>query len=251
MSGRIERAGECKMTMKWTVFVSLLILLGNMGLVFGDPIPVPTFNVQGAKTVSEGAYFWIEIRNIGHESTEIYVFLEPPFNCNLSVHAVYINDGYVNRTECVINEREICIRNFGVGDTAEILLSAPYLVNLSDPTTFVPRIMDFPLTFKRGYEETEFRMTVLGAGVLPHYYDLDAENDELLALNSDLNQTVTNMQYEAETLSDENSELNQTITSMQKDAQIERNSAFLIEMSLSGMVIAMVAILVYYVRRKK
>jgi uncharacterized protein YlxW (UPF0749 family) len=94
-------------------------------------------------------------------------------------------------------------------------------------------------------------MTVLGAGVLPHYYDLDAENDELLALNSDLNQTVTNMQYEAETLSDENSELNQTITSMQKDAQIERNSAFLIEMSLSGMVIAMVAILVYYVRRKK
>jgi hypothetical protein len=251
MSGRIERAGECKMIMKWTVFVSLLILFGDMGLVFGDPIPVPTFNVQGAKIVSEGAYFWIEIRNIGYESAEIYVFLTSPFNCNLSVHAVYINEGYVNRTECVINEREICIRNFGVGDTAEILLSAPYLVNLSDPVSFGPRIMDFPFTFKRGYEETEFRMTVLSLGVLPHYYDLDAEYDELLALNSDLNQTVTNMQYEAVTLSDKNSELNQTITSIQKDAQIERNSAFLIELSLSGIVIAMVAILVYYVRRKK
>jgi hypothetical protein len=38
---------------------------------------------------------------------------------------------------------------------------------------------------------------------------------------------------------------------MQKDAQIERNSAFLIELSLLGMVIAMVAILVYYVRKNK
>jgi len=41
------------------------------------------------------------------------------------------------------------------------------------------------------------------------------------------------------------------ITSMQKDAQIERNSAFLIELSLLGMVIAIVAILVYYVRKNK
>jgi len=38
---------------------------------------------------------------------------------------------------------------------------------------------------------------------------------------------------------------------MQKDAQIERNTAFLIELSLLGMVIAMVAILVYYVRKNK
>jgi hypothetical protein len=38
---------------------------------------------------------------------------------------------------------------------------------------------------------------------------------------------------------------------MQKDAQIERNSAFLIELSLLGMVIAIVAILVYYVRKNK
>jgi hypothetical protein len=223
----------------------LFVLVINVALVFADPIVMPGFHVEGAKIVSEGAYFWLEIINIGWMGASGGINMLHP--SDFLVHAVYINNEYsVNGTEYTSNDTALCIRSLNVTDKAEILLSAP---NLRDNYTFLGvngtiRQMNMMFTFTRGEEHSEFEMTILSLEFLSEY-------GGLLTKNSDLNQTIENMQHEMDLLSSKNSDLNQTLAKVQHDIQDERSTTLLVETVLLGIVIATSITTLYYFRKRK
>ena len=109
----------------------LVILLGSSALAFADPLPVP-YDLQGAKIVSEGAYFWLEITNnwgpSGGRSMGSDIFVR--FPSDFSLHAVCINNQEVS-ANCFwrsIDTLQIAVYLEPL-DKVEILLSAPYLAN--------------------------------------------------------------------------------------------------------------------------
>jgi hypothetical protein len=230
----------------------LFVLVINVALVFADPIVMPGFHVEGAKIVSEGAYFWLEITNIGWMGASGGINMLHP--SDFLVHAVYINNEYsVNGTEYTSNDTTLCIRNLNVTDKAEILLSAP---NLRDNYTllgvnYTIRQMNMMFTFTRGEERSGFEMSIISLEFLSDYYTLEHEYGGLLTKNSDLNQTIENMQHEMDLLSSKNSDLNQTLAKVQHDTQDERSIALLVETVLFGIVLVTSIATLYYVRKRK
>ena len=223
----------------------LFVLVINVALVFADPIVMPGFHVEGAKIVSEGAYFWLEITNIGWMGASGGLTMLHP--SDFLVHAVYINNEYsVNGTEYTSNDTALCIRNLNVTDKAEILLSAPSLGVNETIRTMIPTF-----TFIRGEERSGFEMSILSLEFLSYYYTLEYEYDGLLTKNSDLNQTIENMQHEMDLLSSKNSDLNQTLTKVQHDIQDERSTTLLVETVLFGIVIATSITTLYCFRKRK
>jgi FtsZ-binding cell division protein ZapB len=222
----------------------LFVLVSTVALVFADPIILPSFHVEGAKIVSEGAYFWLEITNI--EWMGGSGGLTMLHASDFLVHAVYINNEYsINGTEYTTNDTALCIWNLNVTDKAEILLSAP---NLGVNETIRQMIATF--TFIKGEERSEFEMSILSLEFLSDYYTLKHEYGELLKKNSDLNQTIENMQYEMDLLSSKNADLNQTLAKVQHDIQDERITTLLMETVLLCIVIVTSITTLYYVRKR-
>lgn len=216
----------------------LFVLVINVALVFADPIVMPGFHVEGAKIVSEGAYFWLEITNIGWMGASGGINMLHP--SDFLVHAVYINNEYsVNGTEYTSNDTTLCIRSLNVTDKAEILLSAPSL-GVNETIRYIWK----EFSFIRGEERSEFEMSILSLEFLSEY-------GGLLTKNSDLNQTIENMQHEMDLLSSKNSDLNQTIAKVQHDIQDERSITLLVETVLLGIVIATSITTLYYFRKRK
>ena len=209
----------------------LFVLVINVALVFADPIVMPGFHVEGAKIVSEGAYFWLEITNIEWMGASGGLTMLHP--SDFLVHAVYINNEYsVNGTEYTSNDTTLCIRSLNVTDKAEILISAP---TLRDNYTFLGvnatiRQMNMMFTFTRGEERSEFEMMILSLEFMSYYYTLLHENGGLLTKNSDLNQTIAKVQH---------------------DIQDERSITLLVETVLLGIVIATSITILYCFRKRK
>ena len=202
----------------------LFVLVINVALVFADPIVMPGFHVEGAKIVSEGAYFWLEITNIGWMGASGGINMLHP--SDFLVHAVYINNEYsVNGTEYTSNDTTLCIRSLNVTDKAEILLSAPSLGVNETIRQMIPTF-----TFIRGEERSEFEMMILSLEFMSYYYTLEHEYDGLLTKNSDLNQTIAKVQH---------------------DIQDERSITLLVETVLLGIVIATSITTLYYFRKRK
>jgi hypothetical protein len=223
----------------------LFVLVSTVALVFADPIILPSFHVEGAKIVSEGAYFWLEITNI--EWMGGSGGLTMLHASDFLVHAVYINNEYsINGTEYTTNDTALCIWNLNVTDKAEILLSAP---NLRVNETAEQMVATF--TFIRGEEITHFEMSILNFEFLSYYYTLKHDYGDLLTENIDLNQTIENLHHEIDLLSSKNIDLNQTLARMQHDIQNERSITLLVETVLSCIAIVTSITTLYYVRKKK
>lgn len=222
----------------------LFVLVSTVALVFADPVMMPSFHVEGAKIVSEGAYFWLEIINLGWmEGSRGLTMLHPS---DFLVHAVYINNEYsVNGTEYTTNDTALCIWNLNVTDKAEILLSAPNL-GVNEKIQMIAKF-----TFIRGEERSDFEMSIVSLELLSYYYTLEHDYGELLIKNSDLNQTLENMRHEMDLLSSENADLNQTLAGVQHDIQDERSTALLVETVLFCMLIVTSITTLHYVRKRK
>ena len=222
----------------------ICVLVSIVALVFADPIIVPSFHVEGAKIVSEGAYFWLEIVN--EEWMEGSRGLTMLHGSYFPVHAVYINNKYsINGTEYTDNGTALYIWNLNVTDKAEILLSAP---DLRVNETAEQMVATF--TFIRGEGITHFEMSIINFEFLSYYYTLKHDYGDLLTENIDLNQTIENMHHEIDLLSSKNTDLNQTLTSMQRDIQNERSITLLVETVLSCIAIVTSITTLYYVRKR-
>jgi hypothetical protein len=228
------------------VAFAFFVMMSNVALVFADPIVVPFFYVEGARIVSEGAYFWLKIVHLGlMEGPRGLTMLHPS---DFLVRAVYINNEFsVNGTECTINDTALCVWNLNGTDEAEILLSAPYL-GINETTRRV--IQTF---FFTGGEErpVQFEMSIISFEFLSNYYTIEHDYGELLAKNSDLNQTVGDMQHEVDLLSSKNADLNQTLARTELDIHSERNRALTVETVLFCVVIVTSITTLYYAGKRK
>jgi len=225
----------------------LVILLGSSALALADPLPGP-YDLQGAKIVSEGAYFWLEITNNWEPSggrnmgSDIFV----RFPSDFSLHAVCINNQEVSETVLAVNDTLQIAVSVEPLDKVEILLSAPYLAN-NETVRHV--VINVGIVSSLGAEfMSNFHMSVVGLAFLPGPDALETVYEQLLTENANLNKTVDAMQSQVESLksqvanltTDRNA-LNQTVTSL--NTEVANLDSRLINESYAIIVVAFAAAL--------
>lgn len=203
-----------------SVIPILVILLGSSALAFADPLPGP-YDLQGAKIVSEGAYFWLEITNNWEPSggrnmgSDIFV----RFPSDFSLHAVCINNQEVSETVLAVNDTLQIAVSVEPLDKVEILLSAPYLAN-NETVRHV--VINVGIVSSLGAVFTSnFHMSVVGLAFLPSPEALETAYGQLLTENANLNKTADDLQSQVESLNDQVANLtadrdvlNQNLTSL-------------------------------------
>jgi hypothetical protein len=199
----------------------LVILLGSSALAFADPLPVP-YDLQGAKIVSEGAYFWLEITNnwgpSGGRSTGSDIFVR--FPSDFSLHAVCINNQEVSANVSAVNNTLQIAVYLEPLDKVEILLSAPYLAN-NETVRHVVINVGFMPSLGGAWFASSFHMSVVGLSFLPSPEALETAYGQLLTENANLNKTAEDLQRQVESLNAQvanltadRDELNQNITGL-------------------------------------
>jgi len=178
-----------------SVLPILIILLGSSGFAFADPL-VGAYDLQGAKIVSEGAYFWLEVTNNWGVSggqggaSDVYIRLPSDF----SIHAVCINNEEVGENVSTVNGTGLQIAiSLDPADRAEILLSAPFLAN-NETVRHVIINVGIISSLGGAIMVSDFHMSVVGLAFLPSPDALETEYERLLNENANLNQTVDAMQ---------------------------------------------------------
>jgi outer membrane murein-binding lipoprotein Lpp len=186
----------------------LVILLGSSALAFADPLPVP-YDLQGAKIVSEGAYFWLEITNTwgpsGGRSTGSDIFVR--FPSDFSLHAVCINNQEVSANVSAVNNTLQIAVYLEPMDKVEILLSAPYLAN-NETVRHVIINVGFMPSLGGAFFASNFHMSVVGLAFLPSPEALETAYEELLTENANLNKTAEDLQSQVESLNNQVANLN-------------------------------------------
>lgn len=199
----------------------LVILLASSALAFADPLPGP-YDLQGAKIVSEGAYFWFEITNnwgpSGGHGMGSDVFIR--FPSDFSLHAICINNQEVSETVLAVNNTLQIALSVDPLDKVEILLSAPFLANNE---TVRHAVINVGIISSLGGAAfaSDFHMSVVGLAFLPSPDSLETAYEQLLTENANLNKTVDAMQSQVESLNNQVSNLsadrnalNQNITKL-------------------------------------
>ena len=225
----------------------MVILLGSSALTFGDPLE--PYDLQGAKIVSEGAYFWLEITNTlgpsGGRSMGSDVFIR--FPSDFSLHAVCINNQVVSETVLAVNNTLQIALSIDPLDKMEILLSAPYLAN-NETVRHV--VINVGIISPRGGTvfTSDFHMSVVGLAFLPSPDALETSYERLLTENANLNKTVDAMQSQVESLnnqvanlSKDRNALNQNVTSL--NTEVANLNSRLINESYAVIVVAFAAAL--------
>jgi outer membrane murein-binding lipoprotein Lpp len=230
-----------------SVIPILVILLGSSALAFADPLPGP-YDLQGAKIVSEGAYFWLEITNnwgpSGGRSTGSDIFVR--FPSDFSLHAVCINNQEVSANVSAVNNTLQIAISIEPLDKVEILLSAPYLAN-NETVRHV--VINVGIVSSLGAEfMSNFHMSLVGLAFLPSPDALETVYEQLLTENANLNKTVDALKSQVESLnsqvanlSTERDALNQNATSL--NTEVANLNSRLINESYAVVVVAFVAAL--------
>jgi cell division protein FtsB len=179
----------------------LIALLSSPGLAFADPLPGP-YDLQGAKIVSEGAYFWLEVTNNWGASggqgaaSDVYIRLPSDF----SIHAVCINNEEVGENVLTVNDTALQIAvSLNPADRAEILLSAPFLAS-NETVRHVIINVGIVSSLGGAVIVSDFHMSVVGLAFLPSPEALETEYEQLLTENANLNQTIDAMRLEVDSL---------------------------------------------------
>jgi hypothetical protein len=199
----------------------LVILLGSSALALADPLPGP-YDLQGAKIVSEGAYFWLEITNTwgpsGGRSTGSDIFVR--FPSDFSLHAVCINNQEVSANVSAVNNTLQIAVYLEPLDKVEILLSAPYLAT-NETVRHVVINVGFISALGGAVFTSNFHMSVVGLAFLPSPEALETAYGQLLTENANLNKTADDLQSQVESLNDQVANLiadrdvlNQNLTSL-------------------------------------
>jgi len=190
-----------------SVILILVILFASSALAFADP--VEPYGLQGAKIVSEGAYFWLEITNnwgpSGGQSMTSDVFVI--FPSDFSLHAVCIDNQEVSETVLAVNNTLQIALSLDPLDKLEILLSAPYLAN-NEMVRHV--VINVGIISPRGGTvfTSDFHMTVVGLAFLPSPDSLETAYERLLTENANLNKTVDALRSQVESLNNQIANLN-------------------------------------------
>jgi outer membrane murein-binding lipoprotein Lpp len=225
----------------------LVILLGSSVLAFADPLPVP-YDLQGAKIVSEGAYFWLEVTSnwepSGGRSTGSDIFVRFPIDFPL--HAVYINNQEVSANVSAVNNTlQIAVYLEPLGKV-EVLLSAPYLA-ANETVRHV--VINVDIISPLGVVFTSnFHMSVVGLAFLPSPDALETAYQQLLTENVDLNKTANDLQSQVGILNDQVAHLtadrdvlNQNITGL--NAEVANLNSRLLNETYALIMLALVAAL--------
>jgi outer membrane murein-binding lipoprotein Lpp len=231
-----------------SVIPILVILLGSSALAFADPLPGP-YDLQGAKIVSEGAYFWLEITNnwrpSGGRNMGSDIFIR--FPNDFSLHAVFINNQEVNETVLAVNDTLQIAVSIDPLDKVEILLSAPFLAN-NETVRHVVINVAIVSSLGGAVLMSNFHMSVVGLAFLPSPDALETVYEQLLTENANLNKTVDAMQSQVESLnnqvanlSTDRNALNQNVTSL--NTEVANLNSRLINESYAVIVVAFAAAL--------
>jgi outer membrane murein-binding lipoprotein Lpp len=231
-----------------SVIPILVVLLASSALAFADPLPGP-YDLQGAKIVSEGAYFWLEITNnwgpSGGQSMRSDAFIR--FPSDFSLHAVCINNQEVSETVLAVNNTLQIAVSVDPQDRVEILLSAPFLANNE---TVRHAVINVGIVSSLGGAAfaSDFHMSVVGLEFLPSPDSLETAYERLLTENANLNKTVDAMRSQVESLNSQvanlntdRNALNQNVTSL--STEVANLNSRLISESYAIVVVAFAAAL--------
>jgi len=231
-----------------SVIPILVILLGSSALAFADPLLEP-YDLQGAKIVSEGAYFWLEITNnlgpSGGQGMGSDIFIR--FPSDFSLHAVCINNQEVSETVLAVNDTLQITVSADPLDKVEILLSAPFLAN-NETVRHVVINVGILSSLGDAVFMSNFHMSVVGLAFLPSPDALETAYEQLLTENDNLNKTVDAMQSQIESLnnqvanlSTERDALNQNVASL--NTEVANLNSRLINESYAVVIVAFAAAL--------
>jgi cell division protein FtsB len=226
----------------------LVILLGSSALAFADPLSV-SYDLQGAKIVSEGAYFWLEIMNnwgpSGGRSTGSDIFIR--FPSDLSLHAVCINNQEVSETVLAVNDTLQIAVYIEPLDKVEILLSAPYLAN-NETVRHVVINVGIVSSLGGAVFTSNFHMSVVGLAFLPSPDALETAYTQLSTENANLNKTVDDLQSQVDSLNNhvanltaDRDTLNQNVASL--NTEVANLNSRLLSESYAVIVLALAAAL--------
>lgn len=227
----------------------LIILLGSSALAFAAPLVGP-FDLEGAKIVSEGAYFWLEVTNTwgpsGGQGMGSDIFMR--FPSDFSLHAVCINNQEVSETVSAVNETTLQITvSVDPLDKVEFLFSAPFFAN-NETVRHVVINVGIVSSLGGAVFVNNFHMSVVGLAFLPSPDALETVYEQLLNEKANLNKTVDAMQSQVESLNNQvanlsadRNALSQNVTSL--NTEVANLNSRLINESYAVVIVAFAAAL--------